>query len=315
MWLVKLEGFGFDSNYNEIAGHNIHYLDEGSGEILLMLHGNPTWCYLYRHFIPELSKEYRCIAPDFLGFGWSDKPEGADYSLQAQLRRLGHFVEKMGLTEITLVVHDIGGIVGLAWAAENKHLVKRLIILNSSGSVPEVWGDGRYLPPWSYLVLWPLRIPGVGELLVQRFNFLQKAVMPMAFSNKRVFTREARRGFGAPYRCGADRKAQLSTVRQIPILKSDPVYYMLLETGHKLNGWQVPTQIIWGLKDPSFPPRLIEDLERLLPNHQPSLRLPEAGHFLTEEQPAVISDKIKEFLKATKEKPQCKGFIDNRLTT
>ncbi|GAB6179807.1 alpha/beta fold hydrolase [Desulfotomaculum defluvii] len=289
-------GYKFNSKYLEIEGYNMHYLDEGDGEVLLMLHGNPTWCYLYRHFIPDLSLAYRCIAPDFLGFGWSDKPAGEDYSLQAQVQRLALFVEKIGLTEITLVLHDIGGIIGLAWAAEHKQLVKRLIILNTSGSVPAVWGDQRYLPPWSYLVLWPLRIPGLGELLVQGFNFLQRVVMPLAFSNRRLFTKEARRGFRAPYQRKAERGAQLSTVRQIPILKSDPVYHMLFKTGHSLHGWRVPTQIIWGMKDPSFSPKLIKDLERLLPNHQPSLRLPGAGHFLTEEQPTAVLEKIKEFL-------------------
>lgn len=288
--------FKFNSKFIEVEGNNIHYLDEGNGEVLLMLHGNPTWCYLYRHFIPQLSLEYRCLAPDFLGFGWSDKPVGADYSLQAQLQRLTIFIERLGLAEITLIVHDIGGIIGLSWAAEHKHLVKRLIILNTSGSVPAVWGNSRYLPPWSYLALWPLRLPGLGELLVQGFNFLQRVVMPLAFADRRVFTQAARRGFRAPYRCKTHRMAQLSTVRQIPILKADPVYHMLLKTGQSLKGWQVPTQIIWGMKDPSFSPKLIKDLECLLPNHRPTLRLPGAGHFLMEEQPMAILAKIKEFL-------------------
>lgn len=296
---MTLEGFNFNSNYIDIGGYNIHYLDEGVGEPVLMLHGNPTWCYLYRNFIPELSKYYRCIAPDFLGFGYSDKPTGADYSLEAQLQRFNHFVEKMKLTDITLVVHDIGGIIGLAWAAQHKPLVKRLIILNSSGSVPAVWAEERYIPPWSYLVLWPLRIPGFGELLVENLNFLHRVVMPMAFHNKGMFKKEVRRGFAAPYKCKNDRKAQLSTVRQIPILKTDAVYQMLLKTGHRLKGWQVPTQIIWGLKDPSFPQSIAKDLERLLPNHHPTVYLPRAGHFLTEEQPAVILYKIKRFLKVT----------------
>ncbi|WP_031517314.1 alpha/beta fold hydrolase [Desulfofalx alkaliphila] len=300
---MKPEGFDFHSNFIEIAGYKMHYLDEGSGGVLIMLHGNPTWGYLYRNFIPELSKEYRCIVPDFLGFGYSDKPAGEDYSLQAQSQRLAQFIEKMELNEITLVVHDIGGIVGLAWAAEHKHLVKGLVILNNSGSVPEVWGKSPYLPPWSYIVLWPLRIPVIGEVMVENLNILHRLVMPLAFSRRDVFTKKIRRGFGYPYRCKADRKAQLSTIRQIPILKSDPIYRMLLKTGQMLNGWQVPAQIIWGLKDPSSPPRIIKVLERLLPNHRPSVVLPQAGHFLTEEQPEVVLDKIKEFLKTIDNSP------------
>ncbi|MHB1043156.1 MAG: alpha/beta fold hydrolase [Eubacteriales bacterium] len=296
---MKPDDFDFKSLFIEIDGYKIHYLDEGRGETLLMLHGNPTWCYLYRNFVRELSRDYRCIVPDFLGFGLSDKPVNADYSLQAQLKKFSLFVEKMGLADLTLIGHDIGGIVGLSWAAGHKHLVKRLVVLNTSGSVPAVWGLNKYIPPWSYLVLWPLRIPWLGELLVQGFNFLQNVVMPFAFVNGRVFSAQVRRGIKNPYRSWQARKAQLITVRQIPILKSDPVYHLLLKTGQALVGWQVPTQIIWGLKDPSFPPTLIDDIEKLLPNHQPTLRLPEAGHFLTEEEPDAIMKKIREFLKSS----------------
>ncbi|WP_027365007.1 alpha/beta fold hydrolase [Desulfotruncus alcoholivorax] len=296
---MKLDDFDFKSLFIEIEGHKIHYLDEGRGEILLMLHGNPTWCYLYRNFVRQLSRDYRCIVPDFLGFGLSDKPVTADYSLQAQLKRFSLFVEKMSLTDITLISHDIGGIIGLSWAAGHKQLVKRLVVLNTRASVPAVWGLNKYIPPWSYLVLWPLRLPWLGELMVQGFNLMQNVVMPLAFVNGKAFGAQARRGIKYPYRFWRERKAQLITVRQIPILKTDPVYQLLLKTGQALNGWQVPTQIIWGLKDPSSPPALIDDIERLLPNHQPTLRLPEAGHFLTEEQPDAVLTKIYQFIKTS----------------
>ena len=291
--------FSYPSRYLKVLGYNLHYLDQGEGEPILLLHGNPTWGYLWRLFLPELSRNYRCVVPDFLGFGLSDKPTGADYGLAAQQQRLSRFVDKLGLQEITLMGHDIGGIIGLSWAAENKERVKRLVLMNTSGTVPEVLGGNRYRIPWSYLVLWPLRLPGLGEGLVQGLNFLQRVVMPAAFWGRQFFSKEVRRGFAAPYRGWRDRKAQLVTVRQIPIWKSDPVYQMLYKTGRSLAGWQVPTQNIWGMKDPSFPPWIIHDLERLLPNHGITLRLPGAGHFLTEEKPEEILKQIKGFLQNT----------------
>ncbi|SHK33064.1 alpha/beta fold hydrolase [Desulforamulus aeronauticus] len=288
--------FDYPGRYIEVEGYQLHYLDEGAGEPLLFLHGNPTWCYMYRNVIGQLCQQHRCIALDFLGFGLSEKPTHADYSLPKQVTRLALFIEQLDLRNITLCVHDIGGIVGLAWAAEHKDVVKRLVIMNTVSCVPEVLGTPRYLPPWSYLVLWPLRLPLVGEIMVQGLNLLQRVVMPLAFGNRRHFKRVVRQGYYYPYRTWSDRYAQLMTVRQIPILKSDPVYQLILETGKKLSGWQVPTQIIWGLQDPSSPAHLIRNTERILPNHKKSLLLAKAGHFLTEEQPEEIVDKIREFL-------------------
>lgn len=295
---MELSDFCFRSEYVRVDGLRIHYIDEGRGETILMLHGNPTWCYLYRNLISDLSRDYRCIALDLPGFGLSDKPAGADYTLRAQAGRIGLFVEKLGLKDITMVGHDIGGIAGLNWAAGHKHLVRRLILLNTRGAVPAVWGIKKYYPPWPYMALWPLRLPVVGELLVQGLNLLQKVVMPIAFHDKGSFGAVARKGFGFPYRGWTEKKAHLATVRQVPVWKSDPVYQLLCETGKALKGWEVPTQIIWGMKDPSFAPPVIDELEKLLPNHYPTLRIQEAGHFLTEEQPAIVAAGIRGFLKS-----------------
>lgn len=307
--------FGFKSNFVKIGEHKLHYLDVGRGETILMLHGNPTWSYLYRNLIRRLSLDYRCLAPDFLGFGLSDKPPNADYSLKKQAERLGFFVKELGLRDITLVGHDVGGIAGLNWAARNKDLVSRLVVLNTRGAVPAVWGQPDYRPPWPYLFLLPLRLPGIGEFLVQGLNFLIKVVMPLSLLGNRRFLSESRRGFEFPYRQLVDRKAQLDTVRQIPIFKSDPIYHLLLETGLALAGWQVPAQIIWGLKDPAFKSSITGEFERLLPNHRPTLLLPHAGHFLTEDQPDVITEKIIEFMQLSSINPYGTFKLDSVRAT
>lgn len=292
--------FDCRSRFLQAAGLRWHYVDEGPGETLLMLHGNPTWSYLYRHLIAGLRDAYRCVAPDLPGFGLSEKPPGADYDLRVQAQRLVAFVDALGLKRVSLILHDIGGIVGLHWAAHHKARVRRLIILNTRAAVPTVWNPGaRYRAPWSYLALWPLRLPGLGELLVQGLDSLQRVVMPLAFVDRRRFSRAARAGFRFPYRGWAARRAQLATVRQIPIWKSDPVYRLLEETGRLLEGWGVPVQVIWGLRDPSFPPPLIDEMERLFPNHLATVRLPGAGHFLTEEEPESILATVRYFLSRT----------------
>lgn len=135
--------------------------------------------------------------------------------------------------------------------------------------------------------------------MVGHFNVLHRVIMPVAIGKRGILTKEVRRGFEAPYRCKKNREAQLSTARQIPIFKSDNLYHMLLKTGHALRGWQVATQIIWGLRDPSFTKKIARDLERLLPNHHPTVYLPKAGHFLTEEQPELVLAAIKKFLANT----------------
>ncbi len=108
-----------------------------------MLHGNPTWSYLYRHLIEDLRKDYRCVALDHLGYGLSDKPPRADFSMEAHIRRLGLFVEELGLSDITLICQDWGGIIGLGYAAKNKKRFSRLIPMNTAAFLPETREDWR----------------------------------------------------------------------------------------------------------------------------------------------------------------------------
>jgi len=127
----NLPDFDFKENYVQFQDMQMHYLDEGSGEVILALHGEPSWSYLYRKFIPEL-KGYRFIAPDFLGFGKSDKPtKTKDYSYEFHLETLIHFCEKLELRDITLVVQDWGGLLGLGLLGQHPEWFKRVVIMNT----------------------------------------------------------------------------------------------------------------------------------------------------------------------------------------
>ena len=129
-WLDKSE-YPFNSNYFEINGQKLHYIDEGKGETLLFVHGTPSWSFDYRNVIKKLTENFRCIAIDHIGFGLSDKPEHYDYTTKNHSKTLEKFVIEKQLNNITLVVHDFGGPIGLNFAIQNPEKIKNLVILNS----------------------------------------------------------------------------------------------------------------------------------------------------------------------------------------
>lgn len=296
---MTYDAYDFDSHIVEIDGRRIHYVDEGAGEAILFLHGNPTWSYLYRHQIRGLRDGYRCVAPDHLGFGLSDKPRDADYGMRAHVERLGWLVEKLELRDLTLVVQDWGGVIGLRWAVDHKEQVKRLVILNTAGFFPRSAGQMLSMRPVPYALpmLWLLKIPGLGELFVQGLNGFARLV-PLVSAHRERMTREVTAGYLDPYPTWGSRRAHLRSVRQIPMRASDPAAQLLREIDEKLTGWRVPTQLIWGMKDPVFTSWFLRGFERRLPDHAPSLEIPDAGHFLQDDTPDRITEKIREFLRA-----------------
>ncbi|MFQ5457016.1 MAG: alpha/beta fold hydrolase [Myxococcota bacterium] len=292
------EDYPFESRFGTVDGQRLHYVDEGGGEPILMLHGNPTWSYLYRHLILGLRDTFRCVAPDHLGFGYSDKPRRGDYSMRAHIMRLDSFVDRLGLEDITLVGQDWGGIIGLGWAVRHKARVKRLILLNTSGFAPpdrKIWRRVRPRP-WGLLMLLPLKIPILGELFVQGRNGFVRKLLPAGVHHKERLTPRVMEGYIDPYPTWGSRRAHLASVRQIPFTRRHPTWRLLQEIGAELDGWEVPAQMIWGMRDPIFVPWFLEEFERLLPNHAPSARIADAGHFLQDDTPLPIIDTIRAFM-------------------
>jgi len=293
-----LRDYPFTSRYARVCGHSMHYVDEGSGETILLLHGNPTWSYLYRHIITGLGEGYRRVAPDHLGFGLSDKPAQADYSMRAHAMRLEAFIQTLGLKDITLVVQDWGGVIGLSWAVRHKALVKRLVVLNTAGFVPESPRDLSALRPmpWGFPLLWSLRIPVFGEVFVQGLGGFVKYLLPLGTHHRERLTRDVMASYLAPYPTWASRRAHLASVRQVPMRPRDSAWQLLRETGAELDGWTVPTQIVWGMRDPVFVPWFLEEFERRLPNHAPTVRIDDASHFLQDDRPDLITQAIRSFV-------------------
>ena len=168
-WLDRTEYPFRPHHFNTPAGQ-MHYVDEGKGEVILFVHGNPSWSFLYRHLIKALSPNYRCVAPDNVGFGLSDKPADADYTPRFHSENLTRFIETLGLKDITLVLHDWGGAIGMGYALDHPENIKRLIVFNNSfWSLRGVKGAerfsnivgsrfGRFVVRW--LCLPALRHPG-----------------------------------------------------------------------------------------------------------------------------------------------------------
>jgi haloalkane dehalogenase len=300
--------FPFESRFVSVDGQRLHYVDEGRGEPLLMLHGNPTWSYLYRHFIRDLRPDHRCLALDHLGYGYSEKPPHGDYSMRAHIMRLSGFVSKLGLKDLTLVVQDWGGIIGLGWAVRNKHLVKRLVIMNTTGfPLPSRQTLLEMKPkPWGLLMLYPLKIPGLGELFVQGANGFVKALLPAGIHHRERLDSQVMGGYLDPYATWSSRRAHLKSVRQIPISPRHPTWRLLQEIGAELDGWQVPTQLIWGMRDPVFVPWFLEEFERRLPNHAPSVKIDDASHFLQDDRPDRIVPVIRQFMQNSAQKPEAR---------
>jgi len=297
---VTYPGYAFKSHFLVVDGQRIHYVDEGAGEPILMLHGNPTWSYLYRYLIRDLSSDYRCIAPDHLGFGYSDKPRHGDYGMRAHIMRLDAFVARLDLHDVTLVVQDWGGIIGLGWAVRHKERVKRLVILNTAGfAAPGRMAMLRMHPrPWGLLFLQALKIPLLGEIFVQGMNGFVRKLLPAGFVHKERLTPEVMEGYLAPYPTWGSRRAHLASVRQIPFARRHPTWRLLQEIGAEIDGWEVPAQIIWGMRDPVFVPWFLEEFERRLPNHAPTVRIDDAGHFLPDDAPAPIITAIRGFMRS-----------------
>jgi cis-3-alkyl-4-acyloxetan-2-one decarboxylase len=298
---MTYDTYPFESRFVTVDSQRMHYVDEGRGETLLLLHGNPTWSYLYRHIIADLSKDHRCVAPDHVGFGFSDKPRNGDYSMRAHIMRLGAFVDEIGLDDITLVAQDWGGIIGLAWAVHHKVRVRRLVLMNTTGFLPERPADfARMRPvPWGLLLLWAMKVPGLGEAFVQGANGFARRMVPLGIHHRERMTPSVMRGYLDPYPTWSSRRAHLEAVRQVPLGLRHPTRRLLQEIGAELDGWRVPAQLIWGMRDPVFVPWFLEEFERRLPNHAPSVRIEDASHFLQDDRPDIIGGTIRRFVHDT----------------
>jgi haloalkane dehalogenase len=281
-WLDK-SAYPFTSNYFDINGQKLHYIDEGKGEIVLFVHGTPSWSFDYRNVIIELKENYRCVAIDHIGFGLSDKPEHYDYSTQNHSKTLEKFVFEKQLENITLVVHDFGGVIGLNFAIQYPEKIKRLVVLNSW-----LWsskGDPDFVKLGNLLKS-PLLL-----FLYRYLNFSPRFILPGSFGDRKL-SKHVRRQYTRPF---ADKTQRNGTLTFAKSLLDDLDWFEeLWNKRHSIS--HKPTLFVWGIKDPVIRPHYLGKFQSGFTNSK-TKRLESSGHFPQEEQPEIVAKEIREFLK------------------
>jgi haloalkane dehalogenase len=281
--------YPFQSNFFEVDGHKIHYLDEGQGEPIVMLHGNPTWSFFYRNFIPTLSQKSRAVAPDHLGCGLSDKPATYCYTLENHIRNLEKLLGHLKLEKITLVMHDWGGAIGMGYAVRHPENIKRLVILNTAA----FRGPKGYTFPWRIRIC---RIPIIGPVGVRGLNLFVKLAIPMAVMHKQRLTPQIKAGYFAPYNSYANRIAVLEFVRDIPLSSGERSYQTIAEIEDNLGKFKnTPILIAWAGKDFVLNHAILRRWQEIFPHAEVEV-YPDAGHYIQEDAYERVVPRIQQFL-------------------
>lgn len=271
----------------------MHYVDEGPHDapVVLMLHGNPTWSFYWRRLISALRPSHRVIAPDHIGCGKSDKPGDDTYSyrLAERVEDIEALVEQLGLRDITLAVHDWGGMIGMGWADRHPDLVARLVVLNTAAfPMPST----KRLPA----SLWLARDTKAGALLVRGFNAFARGATRLAVTRVRL-PKEVRDGLCAPYDNWDHRRAVLRFVQDIPLREGDPSFSLVREVGERLHQFNDrPVLICWGDRDFVFDEHFLRVWKSALPDAEVH-QFPDCGHYVLEDAPAEIEGLVRRFLR------------------
>jgi haloalkane dehalogenase len=278
--------YPFASHYLSLGNVRLHYLDEGAGNPLLFVHGNPTWSCYWRNLILGLRDRYRCVAVDHVGCGLSDKPEDYSYTLKQRIDDLVQLVERLDLTNITLVAHDWGGAIGLGTLLRLKSRFSRIVLFNTAAFPPP-------FVPWRIAAC---RLPLVGTLAVRGLNAFARGATTMAVEKHDRMTPAVRAGLLAPYDNWAHRVAVDRFVRDIPFSAKHPTWRLLEQIEHELPSLaNLPILLAWGMRDWCIRPAC---LDRFL-THWPSaevLRLEDCGHYVVEDAHERILPVMKDFL-------------------
>ena len=275
-------------------GIAMSYLDEGprDGEIVLMLHGNPSWSYYWRKLVSGLSDRYRCIVPDHVGMGLSDKPGDADYdyTLASRIDDLATLLAHLGIDgKLTLAVHDWGGMIGFGWALRDPSRIARLVVLNTAA----------FPQPAEKPMPWQLKLgrdSRLGALAIRGFNAFSSAASRVGVCN--AMPPDVRAAYVAPYNSWANRIATLRFVQDIPLAPGDKAWALVEESGRRLHEYaDRPALLAWGLRDFVFDAHFLRGFEQKLPQAQ-SLIFDDAGHYVLEDKAAQIVPQVRRFLDA-----------------
>jgi len=281
-WVNK-ELFPFESRWITVDGHEMHYIDEGSGDTILFVHGTPEWSFGFRDLVRALKQDFHCVAVDHLGFGLSDKPGAVDYSVEAHSARLTKFIKTLSLTNITIVANDFGGGISLGYAIQHQNNVRAVVLFNTW-----MWSlkdDPHFSKPARVIDSW------FGRFLYKNMNAPVNMIMPQAFGDKTKLTREVHRHYKNAVPDSASRVA---------------VYAIALQLMGASDWWQSqwdkmsilenkPFLIFWGMKDKFVPATALQKWTQRLPKAK-VVEYKDAGHFVQEEKAEEMIVEIKAFL-------------------
>lgn len=287
---ISADLYPFEGRFIEVGGHRMHVVDEGPRDapVVVMVHGNPTWSFYYRDLIKELSRDHRCIVPDHVGCGLSDKPsaDAYPYTLARRVSDLDAVLaELVPEGKLSMVVHDWGGGIGMTWAGQHADRMARFVILNTAA----------FLLPESKGFPWPLALTrtSLGAFLVTRFNAFSGVAARVAF--KKPVSAEIRQGYTAPYDSPANRVATLRFVQDIPLSEQDDGHALMQQTDEQLAQFLgCPALICWGLKDFVFDKHFLAVWQERWP-HAEVHRFEDCGHYVLEDAGATIRPLVRSF--------------------
>lgn len=282
--------FPYASKTFDRHGLSLSYLDEGQGATVVMVHGNPTWSIYFRALVGELTRDHRCIVPDHIGMGRSDKPgdDQYQYTLKSRVDDLEALLDHLGLTEqITLVLHDWGGMIGMAYADRHPQRIARLVVMNTAAFPMPV---SKRFP----LALRLARTP-LGAWLIRGFNAFS-GVAARVCVKKQPLAKELKKAYTAPYHSWSTRIATLRFVQDIPLHPRDLAWPIVNGVGERLPQFaNTPLLICWGEKDFVFSLEFLEEWQRRLP-HAQIHRFPDSGHYVLEDERETVVPLVRDFL-------------------
>ncbi len=287
--------YPFESRSLDLDGLAYHYLDEGNGPPVVMLHGNPSWSFYYRDLVRELSASCRCIVPDHIGCGLSDKPEDGryDYTLARRVEDLERLLDQLNLTDgISLVLHDWGGMIGMAYALRHPERIRRLVVMNTAAfHLPQ----GKRFP----LALRICRDTRLGALLVRGFNAFSLAASFVGCT-RNPLSRELRRLYRLPYGSWNDRIATLRFVQDIPLAPGDRCFELVSAVEQGLERFRnLPLLLLWGERDFVFDRHFLAEWRRRFPEAEVH-SFADAGHYVLEDARDEALPLITEFLRRSR---------------
>ena len=281
--------FPFKSKFIDIKDSKMHYIDEGKGSTFLFLHGNPTSSYMWRNIIPYISKNHRAIAVDLIGMGKSDKPD-ISYKMTDHCAYVDAFIQKLGLKDVVLVLHDWGSFIGLKHAMNHENNIKGIVLMEG---ILRPWDSWETIPPVTRRMFKKFFDPIEGPKVIYEQNFFIEKAMP--YLTKRKLTQVEMDHYRQPFLDESSRKPMLVFPRELPIAGENPQNAQII---NKYNRWiaetDVPVHILWAKPGSLFRKEYIPIMRKEFPKMTDQC-IGKSKHYLQEDLPDEIGQAINEW--------------------